>query len=189
MWPSWTCRFSPLCRAASRSHTWGSACVWHPARATGRLSRNAHVGRPDRDVGMESEASREVPPTEGHLRALSQTGLRRRTLRSGGCRALAQVPSCSRASIRSAEHDPDWAVALQKQEPECERKTRHVYLVAETKGTTVRDDLRPDGRRKITCGSGISKTRSTSPSVPPSQVLTSWGSRAKEPGRTPGRPR
>jgi type III restriction enzyme len=51
------------------------------------------------------------------------------------------------------EYNPDWAVVLESRDSHGDPIDEScIYLVSETKGTKVLDKLRPDERRKITCG-------------------------------------
>lgn len=49
------------------------------------------------------------------------------------------------------EYNPDWAIVREDRDEFGETKSTLV-LVAETKGSTNEDDLRPDERRKVKCG-------------------------------------
>ncbi len=52
------------------------------------------------------------------------------------------------------EYNPDWAIVIEPRDAHgTATGEQFTYLVSETKSTTNRDELRPDERRKIDCGS------------------------------------
>ena len=64
-------------------------------------------------------------------------------------RLYLKLPYWFIVSTPVGDYRPDWAIAMD--DPESEGKPI-LYLVSETKGSTRKDDLRPDEWRKIQCG-------------------------------------
>jgi type III restriction enzyme len=51
------------------------------------------------------------------------------------------------------EYNPDWAIVMEDLDAHGDPKgEKLLYLVRETKGNNWKTELRPDERRKITCG-------------------------------------
>jgi len=50
------------------------------------------------------------------------------------------------------QYNPDWAIVMKETDAHGDVTARRLYLVRETKDTTILDRLRPDERRKIVCG-------------------------------------
>ena len=57
----------------------------------------------------------------------------------------AKLPEASSSQRRSADYNPDWAIAFK------EGKVKHVYFIAETKGSMSSLDLRKIEECKIEC--------------------------------------
>ena len=62
-----------------------------------------------------------------------------------------KLPSWFTVPTPIGEYNPDWAIVLEKRNDD-EEVEDVLYLVRETKGTRILDDLRPDERRKIISG-------------------------------------
>jgi len=63
-----------------------------------------------------------------------------------------KLPGWFKVLTPVGECNPDWAVVMEKPDPETGVAKRHLYLVAETKGTSNILELSPDERHKIGCG-------------------------------------
>lgn len=64
-----------------------------------------------------------------------------------------KLPSWFTVQTPVGEYNPDWAIVWQDRDEHGAQKGKpKLYLVRETKSTTDRSKLRPDERRKITCG-------------------------------------
>lgn len=59
-----------------------------------------------------------------------------------------KLPSWFQVDTPIGQYNPDWAIVMENPED----GDPVLYLVRETKGTLKLDELRPDERRKITCG-------------------------------------
>ena len=64
-----------------------------------------------------------------------------------------KLPSFFTVPTPIGEYNPDWAIVLKDHDIHGESTGKPMlYLVCETKGTTIRHELRPDERRKVECG-------------------------------------
>lgn len=65
-----------------------------------------------------------------------------------------KLPFWFTVSTPIGEYNPDWAIVIEPRDPHGKATgEQFTYLVSETKSTTNQDELRPDERRKIACGS------------------------------------
>ena len=69
----------------------------------------------------------------------------------GDVKLYVKLPSWFTVPTPIGEYNPDWAIVLEKRNDD-EEVEDVLYLVRETKGTRILDDLRPDERRKIISG-------------------------------------
>ncbi|MBM3216849.1 DEAD/DEAH box helicase, partial [Candidatus Poribacteria bacterium] len=63
-----------------------------------------------------------------------------------------KLPSWFTVPTPVGTYNPDWAIVLEERDEHGEATDKRLYLVRETKDTTVLDDLSPDEARKIRCG-------------------------------------
>jgi type III restriction enzyme len=63
-----------------------------------------------------------------------------------------KLPSWFTVPTPVGEYNPDWAIVWEDRDAHGEPTGKILYLVRETKSTTELDRLRPDERRKISCG-------------------------------------
>jgi len=64
-----------------------------------------------------------------------------------------KLPSWFKVLTPVGEYNPDWAIVMEERDEHGQPTGKPLlYLVRETKGTVILDDLRPDERRKVQCG-------------------------------------
>ncbi len=70
-----------------------------------------------------------------------------------GVRLYVKLPAWFKVPTPVGNYNPDWAIVMEDRDSHGEDGGRPLlYLVRETKSTTLLHKLRPDERRKITCG-------------------------------------
>ena len=63
-----------------------------------------------------------------------------------------KLPGWFKVSTPVGEYNPDWAIVRDERDEHGESSGERLYLVRETKGSTDLNQLRPDERREIMCG-------------------------------------
>ena len=68
-------------------------------------------------------------------------------------RMFVKLPDWFTVRTPVGDYNPDWAIVMEDRDDHVDSDGRPLlYLVRETKSTTLLDKLRPDERRKIICG-------------------------------------